>query len=334
MATIKDVAKASGVCPATVSQVLNNGSRPVRPETRERVLRLARELNYRPNAVARGLVKKRMNTIGLVVVHSSLPSHTNPFLTTILDGILAVNTRLKQNTTLCTIDTWEQITEHMPELTDGRCDGVLVIVPPVDCVLSTYLLEKRMPFVLVNAQEAQHQVSSVDVDNADAAFRMTEYLLGLGHRRIAFVYEPNESGFAFVQDRKEGYERALKSGGEYRAELSGISMEEFLGLDLALPYRPTAVFCAYDALALNIIVRLQERGISVPGEVSVVGFDDIPSISMGLPGLTTVRQPMAAIGEMAADMLQQIIVGAEPPGRREIIPTELVIRQSAAPPRV
>lgn len=332
MPTIKDVALACGLSPATVSQVLNNGGRPVHPDTRARVLQAALALDYRPNAVARGLVKKRMNTIGLVLIHSYLPSHTNPFLTTILDGILAVNTRCRQNTTLCTISRWEQAEEHLPDLCDGRCDGVLVIVPPADLGLTRILLQRKMPFVLVNALDSSGEASSVDIDNIEAAYRMTEYLLQLGHRRIAFSYEPNESAFAFVREREEGYRRAMVARGLYDPALCGLSCAQVVNSDSLARLRPTAVFCAYDALALNLILELQRQGVHVPDDVSVAGFDDIPSISMGLPGLTTVRQPMTQIGEVATEMLLELIEGTATPGRRVILPTELVLRQSTASP--
>jgi DNA-binding LacI/PurR family transcriptional regulator len=173
----------------------------------------------------------------------------------------------------------------------------------------------------------------VDVDNVQAAFRMTEYLLQLGHQRIAFVHEKQESAFAFVRERQEGYRQAMACRGRYLPALSGLSCRQILSPTRPVAPRPTALFCAYDALALSLIRELQHRDVRVPEEISVVGFDDIPSVSMGLPGLTTIRQPMTRIGELATEMLLELIEGAAEPGRQVILPTELVLRQSAAPPR-
>src|SRR5207302_1740465 len=122
----------------------------------------------------------------------------------------------------------EQAVEYLPDLCDGRCDGVLVIVPPVDCELTGVLLQRKMPFVLVNARDPSGQASSVDVDNVAAAFEMTDYLLQLGHRRIAFIHEENEWAFAFVRERREGYRRAMAARGLYDPALCGLSSGHIL----------------------------------------------------------------------------------------------------------
>lgn len=328
MPTIKDVAQASGVCQATVSQVLNNGRRPVHAQTRERVLQAARALDYRPSAVARGLVHKRMNTIGLVFVHGSTPAHTNPFLMMVLDGVLSLATRRKKSTMLCTIDRWEEA-EHLPELTDGRCDGVLLLVPPLECDLPETLRQRKVPFVVVNGQCRSGETSRVDIDNVRAAREMTEYLLQLGHRQIAFVHQQGEWIFPFAHERQEGYRQAMAVQGLYDPYLGRLSWEEAAALDLSSPNRPTALFCAYDDEALRLMDALQQRGVRIPEDISVTGFDDIPGAAGSRPGLTTVRQPMTEIGEAAAQMLLSIIDGSASIGCQECLPTDLIIRQSA-----
>ena len=331
MPTIKEVAEACGVSQATVSQVLNNGSRPVRSETREHVLRTARALDYQPSAVARGLARKRMNTIGLAFLHSDGFTNENPFLMMVLDGVLSVSTRRKQSTMLCTINHWETA-ERLPELSDGRCDGVLLLVPPMECAALNTLKQRKVPLIVVNGKPQSEGVSWIDVDNTRAAREMTEYLLRLGHRRIAFVRGSYNLLFSFVHERQEGYRQAMTAAGLYDPALSHFSSEQALALELSAPERPTALFCAYDALALPVMEVLQSRGIDVPADVSVVGFDDIPAAGAGQPALTTMRQPTKNIGGHAAEMLLALIAGTEKTGRQETLSAEFVLRQSAAPP--
>lgn len=331
MPTIKEVAEACGVSQATVSQVLNGGSRPVRAQTREHVLRTAHALDYQPSAVARGLAQKRMNTIGLAFFHSEDSADSNTFLMTLLDGVLSVNTRLKQTTMLCTINRWETA-GRLPELSDGRCDGVLLLVPPMDCPALGVLKQRKVPFVVVNGKPRTEGASWIDVDNTRAARVMTEYLLRLGHRRIAFVRGSYNLLFSFVHERAEGYRQAMTAAGLYDPALLDFSTSQAQALALSDPGRPTALFCAYDAVALPVMGVLQSRSIRVPEDVSVVGFDDIPAAGAGPPPLTTMRQPTTQIGGQAAEMLWALITGAEEPVRQETLSAEFVLRRSAAPP--
>ena len=334
MSTIRDVARISGVSIATVSQVLNNGGRPVSKLTRERVQQAAQQLEYRPNALARGLISKRMNTIGLVLLHARLSSQTNPFLTSVLDGVLSINTLRKQTTTLYTITRWEQTAEHLSSICDRRCDGVILVVPPMDCVLPNALSQAKLPYVIASGNDPSSQASSVDIDNVSAASQMTEYLLRLGHRRIAFVHQEQEWVFRFVQERHQGYRKTMESWGVYDPAFANLSSREALAAAQSDTPRPTALFCAYDANALELIRLLQQCGVRVPEDISVVGFDDIPSASLSWPALTTVHQPAVRIGERAAEMLLDLIDGTGQLGQHETLTTELAVRRSAAPPSV
>jgi LacI family transcriptional regulator len=331
MSTIKAVAEACGVSKSTVSQVLSNGGRPVSAQTREQILRAARALDYRPNAIARGLSQKRMNTIGLAFLHGDVPTYTNPFLMMVLDGVLSVCTRRRQTTMLSTIRSWEDASD-LPELSDGRCDGVLLLVPPAECPLFGVLRQRNVPFVLVNARDPQSKASSVDVDNVRAAYEITEYLLKLGHERIAFVHLRHEWVDAFASERQEGYRQAMTAWGRYDAALANLSMSDAEAIETDAPDRPTALFCSYDSEAIRLMKELQRRGVRIPEEVSIVSFDDIPDAAVSRPALTTVRQPITGIGERAAEMLLELIDGTAGAGRNELLPTELVIRSSAAPP--
>ncbi len=331
MPTIKELAEACGVSQATVSQVLNNGNRPVRAQTREHVLRTARALDYQPSAVARGLARKRMNTIGLAFFHSEDSTDPNTFLMMLLDGVLLVSTRRKQTTMLCTINRWETA-GRLPELSDGRCDGVLLLVPPIECPALEVLKQRKVPLVVVNGKPRSEGVSWIDVDNTRAAREMTEHLLRLGHKRIAFVRGSYNLLFSFVHERAEGYRQAMTAAGLHDPALSDFSTQQALALTLSDPGRPTALFCAYDAVALPVMEILQSRNICIPEDVSVVGFDDIPAARASRPLLTTMRQPTTQIGGQAAEMLWSLITGLEEQPRQETLSAEFVLRQSAAPP--
>jgi LacI family transcriptional regulator len=334
MSTIRDVARVSGVSIATVSQVLNNGGRPVNSTTRERVREAANQLQYRPNALARGLINKRMNTIGLVLLHARLSSQTNPFLTAVLDGVLSVNTLREQTTTLYTITRWEHTREHLSKICDRRCDGVILVVPPLDCLLPQALSQAGLPYVIASGKDPSAQAAGVDIDNVHAASQMTDYLLRLGHRRIAFVHQEQEWAFPFVQERHQGYRQTMETWGTYDPSLANLLVPDAIEAAQSGSSRPTALFCDYDANALDVIRQLQRHGLRVPEDISVVGFDDIPSAALSWPSLTTVHQPAVHIGERAAEMLLDLIEGIGQPGQQQTIATELAIRQSAAPPRI
>ncbi len=333
MATIKDVARLSGVSPATVSQVVNKGGRPVHEETQKRVLEAAQQLDYRPNALARGLVGKRMNTIGVVLSHWTAPQ-ASPFVLGALLGILALNGSRKQNTMLFNVDYWKW-EESLPEMCDGRCDGVLLMVPPEDCPLPQALLQRKVPCVLMSARDPAAQAPSVDVDNVRGALQMINTLLQMGHRRIAYVGDPHiqESASGFARERREGYRQAMLAAGVYDPTLDDLSGEAAALVALRSAQPPTAFFCLYDGLALRLLEQLHHQGVRVPDDVSVAGFDDITFAAMSRPALTTVRQPIHRLGERAAEILLASIDGAIPAGHRELLPTEVVLRESTAPPQ-
>lgn len=331
MATLKDVAKASDVSPATVSNVLT-GKAVVHPRTRKRIMQAMSQLNYRPNAVARGLTQKRMNTLGVVLYHPEASMHTNPFFMWLLDGILSVATRAGQNTTLYTLENWYDEAGVLSRICDRRCDGLLLLSPPADTGLVPALLATDLPCVLVSSHYANAPVSSVDVNNQAGAAAVVRHLLDQGHRRIAFAASSGDLRHHFGRERLEGYRQALEAGGVTFCE------EQILDIgraaDLARRWkqspseRPTAVFCSHDLEALTLMQHLIDQGLHVPEDIAVAGFDDLPAAPLNVPPLTTVRQPITRLGERAAEMLLAQINGEAEAGIKEFLPTELVVRQS------
>lgn len=333
---IREIAEASGVSPATVSQVLGSGKRPVRAETRARVEGVAVRLGYRPNAVARGLVKGRMDTLGVVIHHEVESSHTNPALAAILDGILVAATRAGQHTSLVTYSHWGEAEASLPTLTDGRCDGVLLVVPPQTNDLVPALLESGLPFVLIGAHSDHPLVSCVDIDNVAAAETIVSHLLAQGHRRIGLFCRFEET-HQFMSERMDGYRRALEAAGvafDPSLKITGAAAIDGLSLLLRRPFheRLTALFCITDADALSVMQFLNLQGIQIPEDLSLVGFDDIPLAALSFPPLTTMRQPCSAAGERATEMLLEQINGRHEAGRKLCLPTELSIRRSVAAP--
>lgn len=335
--TIKDLARASGVSVATVSYVINNGPRPVHPRTRKRVLAAMEALDYHPNAIARGLSAKRMNTVGVVTGFWVTPD-VNFYFAAVLHGILATAQRYRQSTILFALNDGDQMLDEVPFYCDGRCDG-LIIFGQVSEEVAGILKRKAMPFVLLHHTESDPDISAIDIDNVAAAQEMVAYLVAQGHRRIAYLDGQWQSAML----RLEGYRRAL--------EEADIAYEESLvwsgdytipsGYERTLanmqgnsPNRPTALFCGDDAIALGAVGALRDLGLRVPQDVSVAGFDDISLAANSHPALTTMRQPLGQIGLRAAEMLMDQIEAREAPGRKEFLPTELIVRDSVAPPLV
>lgn len=338
MTTIRDVAKACGVSVATVSGVLNNTPDAAGPETRERVLEMIRRMNYSPNAVARGLSHRRMNTIGVVMDYNGWGSLiTDQHLGPIIDGVVARNSRLRQKTLLYT-EPWADAIANIPSFTDGFCDGLLLIVPTVADEFFKQLQQRRMRFVIIGDYRPEPDFSAVDVDNIDAANQIVKYLIGLGHRRIAMLRGDGSHQSSTL--RAQGYRESLEESGlEYDPALDVCGMyntpsgydRTLLLLDLPPSSRPTALFCGDDRIALGAMDALKERGVRVPQEMSVVGINDSVEGSLGDIPLTTLRQPGQKIGQSAVDLLRAQITGEEEAGRKVALPGQLIVRGTTGP---
>jgi DNA-binding LacI/PurR family transcriptional regulator len=333
-ATIADVATRAGVGVATVSRVLN-GHANVRATTRARVLDAIEALNYRPSPLARNLSLRRTHVIGVVV-----PFFTSPSAVERLRGVATALARSPYDLMLFDIES-EDRREHAFQLFDrgDRSDGLLIVslIPPDDEV--ERLRSARLPVVLVDAPHPAFP--SIVVDDVDGGELATTHLIELGHRRIAFVGDKSPDPFRFASslDRTRGYERALAHAGielrwEYMCEgTKSHHVARSTAIDLLrLPERPTAVFAASDIQALGVLDAARILGISVPDELSVIGFDDI-DISAYV-GLTTVRQPLFESGRRGGELLLEMLAGAgEQLGEQytEQLPLDLVIRATTGP---
>lgn len=336
--TSRDVAKRAGVSRTTVSFVLNNveGSN-ISQETRRRVLDAAQEMGYVPHAAAQVLAGQRTRIIGLVFPRSFhyLPTHF--FLLQILDGLLDV---VQQNGLRLLIDSLgeSQGQHNYLELVRAkRIDGLIVLDPRSNNPALRALVEDAFPLVLIG-HLAGMQVCSVDVDNSAAARAAVEHLLSLGHRRIACITNAPLSGYRVTQERLLGYRNALEAAGipydeslvrygAYTPESGFNSMNSILE-ESAIP--PTAVFAASDVVAFGAMATIQERHLKIPGDIAIVGFDDVPLAHFMNPPLTSVRLPAAEQGRQAGQLLLDLIQKRAKPGRRILLPTELIVRASSA----
>jgi LacI family repressor for deo operon, udp, cdd, tsx, nupC, and nupG len=338
---IRDVARVAGVSTATVSRAL---SRPdlVSAKTRESVLAAVAATGYRINLAARNLRRKQTGSIVVLVPHLS-----NPFFSLILSAIAKVASEAGLNVLVA--DTREpdgadrQIAEY---LYNNRSDGLIVL----DGNLPQEMFaadgpQGRPPMIFACEWLEGHDQPSVTVDNHYGARLAVQHLAALGHRRIGHIVGPPEN--VLTRQRAAGFRAALAEAGLPANERwflegdftmrSGAAAAR-LWLDLA--ERPTALFCSSDAMACGFISELHRHGVAVPGDVSVVGFDDIDIAAHFIPPLTTIRQPRARIGEMAAAMLLQSMRGSGTAGNKagsgnmsRILPLELVVRGSTARPK-
>jgi len=336
--TIKDLARASGVSPSTVSYVLNNGPKPVHEKTREHVLEVMRELDYHPSAIARAMSSKRMNTLCLVSGVWATPV-INFYFAGLLQGVLAVAQSRGQSATIFPERNWPEVVRNFPILCDGRCDGLILTGVPAQENDFAVLQHRHMPFVCINSNITDPKTTCVDIDDLAAAYSMVTYLIEQGHRRIAILC--GHDAVPCTGLRLQGYRQALRDAaidpeeplilpGRY-SEQSGYDSTLKLMLDPDIE-APTALFCMQDGIAFGALRALTALKLRVPHNISVAGFDDIYPAQASQPPLTTVRQPLTQLGERASLMLLAEIHDGVAPGRKEVLPTVLAIRETVSPP--
>jgi LacI family transcriptional regulator, galactose operon repressor len=327
--TIADVARRAGVGVGTVSRVLNQ-SPQVRPSTRERVETAIDELDFRPSAAARSLSLGRTQSVGVVV-----PLVTSPSAMQRLSGFISVMTKSTYDVVLFDVEQPSRADEHLRRLSHGGgADGVLVVsLRPSDEQVERFVAS-RTPVVLLDA--AHPRLSHVTIDDVEGGRLAAGHLLGLGHRRIAFVGDA-PTGFGWDSHRRRGFEEALRAAGIEREP--GLVREGVHGREVARAQTgellapadpPTAVFAASDTQALGVLDAARDAGVPVPGGLSVIGFDDLEVAEVA--GLTTVRQPLRHSGVRAAELLLELVAGRDAGVRREVLPLEVVARETTGPP--
>ncbi len=324
-----DVARLAGVSHQTVSRVIN-GSSHVRAETRDRVLAAMEKLDYRPNSVARALVTGRSRTLGVVTFDTTLfgPAST-------LVGIERAAHAAGYSVSIVSLEALDRVSvmRAVERLRVIGVDGVLVIAPHVAATGALWDLPADLPVVAVEAGP-EDGVAVVAVDQYQGARLATEHLLGLGHKTVHHLAGPSD--WIEARHRVEGWRDALDAAGAQsfaplRGDWSPQSGYQVGQRLLAVPDL-TAVFAANDQMALGFLRLLHEHGRDVPGDVSLVGFDDIPEAEFFTPPLTTVRQDFNEMGHRGLHLLLEEIADGERSEKRLTVPATLVERSSTAPP--
>ena len=327
MVTRADVAKLAGVSTSTVSYVLS-GVRPIGEETRRRVQAAMDELGYTPNALARNLRTARTRLIVAL-----LPDIANPFFSEVIRGIEQVAHESGYSVLLGETQSSLVREQAYADMVAARqADGIITMSPRVPSIP----IQGRLPVVNACEYVKDSQICSVYVDNVAAAASAVDYLVMLGHRDIAFVAGPPSSPICV--DRELGYQLALQRAGiALNAALAAVgdfsieAGERAIDLLLSRGQPFSAVFCSNDEMAIGAMRALGARGLRVPEDVSVVGFDDIRFARYTSPALTTIAQPKNALGREATTMLIELLNDPAVPPRKRVLSADLVIRGSTAP---
>jgi LacI family transcriptional regulator len=324
----------------TVSSVLNGKTGEASEETRIRVLKAVDELGYHPNGVARGLARRRMDTIGIVASFSDRPSlFGDRYFGPVFDGLLHATQTFHQRALIITEDQWGDVAHNLSRYLDGLCDGFIFVTPTFRNDVIAPLLAAKLPVVFLGENRPELAVSVVDMDNVQAGILATSNLIQCGHQRIAYL--GGDANLRSSHERKEGYCKALLAAGlpfdpslvieSHYSETSGYREAKTL-LKLPSLRRPTAFFGGDDAIAVGAVQAIIETGASVPEDYSVVGIND-DQIGLQLtPALTTIRQPLRAEGEQAVKILLEHIQKKEASQRRLLLAGEWVERGTVAPP--
>ena len=326
-----DIARLAGVSTATVSRALN-GSELINEETRLRIMELARSLNYTINLGAKNLRSGNNSTIGVVIPYNpqNRQSISDPFFLAMLGSLADALTDKQYDLLLSRVDS-----DHLDNVAalydSGRVGGIIMIGQWGHHDQLNDLARRKLPFVAWGAQLPQQLYCSVGSDNQSGGLLATEHMIGLGHKKIAFM---GDKTLPEPEKRHAGYLKALRKAG-LKADPSLYIHTSFAPLDAQSAMRThldkhglnfDALVAASDIVAIGAMGVLRERGIRVPEDVSVVGYDDVEPAAHSFPPLTTVRQPLDLAGVALVERLAQVMAGEHPAS--ENLPTQLVLRES------
>jgi len=340
-ATLYDVAREAGVSTATVSRVVHDHDR-VKASTRQRVLDVIEALGYVPDGAAQSLSRKRKQVVGLVAVSSRGPESDIEqtsllFAEEVLRGVESSLGEMGWSLLITFVQAGDPAYQRLQSLS-GKVDGLLI----AEGIVSSQQLARlsaRLPIALVAGSPEEPSVDVVDADNRSGTKALVCHLVEAhGYRRLYYVAGPADAPDAIA--RRAAFDEVLaehagaQATGYYEGRFSAFSGKQAAHEIMALPDRdlPDAVVCANDQMAIGMMRELQAVGLSVPGDIAVVGFDDIYPGMLITPSLTTVRQPMRQLGQRACSRLLERIADPALPHRVELLPTELIVRESCGCP--
>ncbi len=325
--SIVDIAKKAGVSIATVSRALNNNG-SVREATRQKILMIAREMNYIPNTFARSLSRKQTDTIGVI-----LPELVDDFFTEIIRGIDEEAYRNNRFIMVSSSHSQRNMIETLLDfMGSGRVDGVILMAPQLNGEEVQWIEKSKKPLVLVNVCRELNNVVSFNIDNIRGAYVVVEHLIKHGYRKIAMIQGPQNNCDA--SDRLLGYKQALTANdipfhneliiqGDFTARSGYYGLIRLMSQKI----KPDALFAANDMMAAGVYEAARGLGITIPDDVAVAGFDGIYLSRLLIPQLTTIHVPIAELGRKAVQYLFQMMSGTVDPKNsyREELTTGLVI---------
>lgn len=335
--TLEEIGRMAGVSRSTVSRVINN-EKSVRPEVRERVLEVISETGYRPHAAARSLASNRTGVIGLVIPHRVHTLFADPYFPLLIQGVSQACNAAETTVALFIFQTEEEEQDLYPRLVgSGSVDGVIITATRMGDPLLSRLASDALPYVVIGRPDNADGVSYVDVDNHGGARSAALHLCNLGYERIAYIGAPTNTTAGV--DRRSGFLEGLAVCGASPTEdlmRDGDYTEEsgYQAMGELVEAQPQAVFVATDTMAVGALRALNEAGVAVPNDMGLMSFDGLPPSDRTVPRLTTVRQPVRATGMRAVEVLLRLVEGGIDAPLREVLPTELVVRESCGSTRV
>jgi DNA-binding LacI/PurR family transcriptional regulator len=328
--SIKDIARAMNISYSTVSRALNNSPR-VKAETRQQIQQLAATMGYLPSAVARSLVTRRTNTLGIVVTKI-----TDLFFAEVIQGIEEAALSYGYSIILTnSAGQPEYELAAIQSLRERRVDGIILVAACASTESKQRLFSQPLetPIVIINNVHQEHIGFSVETDNLQGGCIATQHLLDLGHRRIAYIAGPVSEWDSV--ERQQGYVQTLQAAGvvvDSALMIRGDNLPaggfQAMHQLLALPTPPSAIFCYNDVTALGAMRAAYSAGKSVPQDISIVGFDDISLAAYFEPPLTTVAQAKLEMGEKAVQMVLDLLAG-QPVMEKSVLPSRLIVRASS-----
>ncbi|NLL81006.1 MAG: LacI family transcriptional regulator [Tissierellia bacterium] len=329
-ATIKDVAKLAEVSISTVSRVIND-SKPVSPEARRKVLKAIDELGYKPNEIARSLVTKKSNLIGIIVDDIG-----NSYVAQIVRGIEEIGRMYKYDIVLCSsYGSEEAEIRFIQLLMQKQVEGIIIASEIETTKIAESINKYKVPFVYLNRLYNISKTPTVTIDNEVASRKMVDYLYELGHKNVLYVTWNKNIELTIEKSKIQGYtDGILNRGGlPIVCGVGGYKIEDGYNngekiLEAIEKNNVTAVFCCQDEIAIGLINYLYDKGIKVPEDVSVVGYGDISLASIYRPKLTTIKEPYYDFGAVAMRRILKEINGEIPDKRTLKLPVQLIKRES------
>lgn len=331
--TINDIAKAAKVAPSTVSRVIAGNPR-ISSATRERVLKIMKEMNYHPNMIARSLASRSTKIVAVIVPGTTEKAFQHPFFPEILSGIVSVAHKNQYNILISSVTSLKEERKIVNDfIKGGIAEGIILMTSRVKDPSISELTKTDFPFVVVGRPANENEMNWVDNNNLSISYELTEHLIMQGHKKIAFIGVSPE--FIVTLDRLEGYKKALK---DYNLPIDEnlIIKGRFIddtGYELMkkIPDNgplPTGVIACDDLLAFGAIKWLMEHGLRVPDDIAVAGFNNVPLSDYFVPSLTSVEVNAFDLGTKALELLMTNINSKTKSYNRAIVPAQLVLRNS------